>query len=193
MSVTKRFWVSSSQCLIFLTFIFSCTKAEKIALPSFKVGDQAPDFSLKTLDGRSLALGEFTKKGSVVLIVLRGYPGYQCPVCSRQVRDFVSNVNGFSQKNLGVLMVYPGAGEKLKEHAEEFLKDKSWPSSYNLVIDPDFTFTKLYKLRWEKEKETAYPATYLIDKSSIIRFAKVSSSHYGRSTALEVLKAVNSL
>ena len=58
-----------------------------------EVGDKAPDFTLKSLDDQTVRLGELTAKGSVVLVVLRGWPGYQCPICDRQVQE-----NKFSQE-----------------------------------------------------------------------------------------------
>jgi len=59
-----------------------------VSLPSVAatpgVGQRAPDFSLPTLDGTSLSLSSLASKGPVVLILLRGYPGYQCPFSQQQ-------------------------------------------------------------------------------------------------------------
>ncbi len=44
-----------------------------------KVGDAAPNFTLQTLDNKSVELQQFTATQAVVLVVLRGWPGYQCP------------------------------------------------------------------------------------------------------------------
>ena len=55
------------------------------------VGSVAPDFTLNTLDDQSVRLDDLTAKGKVVLVVLRGWPGYQCPFCSRQAHDFVNH------------------------------------------------------------------------------------------------------
>ncbi|MFN0086600.1 MAG: hypothetical protein ACKVX9_14520 [Blastocatellia bacterium] len=41
------------------------------------VGDKAPDFTLTNLQGARVRLSEATAKAPVVLVVLRGYPGYQ--------------------------------------------------------------------------------------------------------------------
>ena len=41
------------------------------------VGDTAPDFVLSTMDGKRVRLSEVTANSRVVLLVLRGYPGYQ--------------------------------------------------------------------------------------------------------------------
>lgn len=154
-----------------------------------KVGDVAPEFTLNTLDGKAVALKDLTAKQRVVLVVLRGWPGYQCPVCTKQVHDFVAKADEFKGKAT-VLMVYPGPAEKLKEHAGEFLKNKGWPKEFVFATDPDYTLTKAYGLRWEAPGETAYPSTFIVDQAGKIRFAKVSKDHGGRSSAAEVLKSL---
>lgn len=47
-----------------------------------------------------------TPKGPVVLVVLRGFPGYQCSFCNCQVEEFTSHASEFA--GASVLMVYPG-------------------------------------------------------------------------------------
>ena len=58
------------------------------------------------------------------------------------------------------------------------------------MLDPDFEFTVGYRLRWEAKNETAYPATFVVDSSGKITFAKISMSHGERASADEVLKAL---
>jgi thioredoxin-dependent peroxiredoxin len=154
-----------------------------------KVGDTAPDFTLNTLDGKAVSLRQETAKQPVVLVVLRGWPGYQCPLCTKQVHEFVKEAKAFTGK-ARVLMVYPGPAEKLKAHAEEFLRDQQWPKEFLFVTDPDYTFTKAYGLRWDAKGETAYPSTFIVDPKGKVRFAKISKSHGGRSSAAEVIKAL---
>src|SRR5262249_54075654 len=48
------------------------------------VGERAPDFSLEALDGTSVSLSAELQSGPIVLVMLRGWPGYQCPFCVRQ-------------------------------------------------------------------------------------------------------------
>src|SRR5207247_364268 len=59
------------------------------------VGEKARDFTLSTPDGRHMRLSDVMSQGPVVLVVLRGYPGYQCPYCNRQVQDFIQKAQGF--------------------------------------------------------------------------------------------------
>lgn len=157
-----------------------------------KVGDAAPGFTLSTLDGKAVVLKDLTKEQPVVLVVLRGWPGYQCPICTRQVHDFVQRSGDFAGK-ARVVMVYPGPADNLKAHAEEFLSDGQWPKEFLFVTDPDYVFTEAYGLRWDAKRETAYPSTFITDTKGTIRFAKVSKSHGGRSSAAEVIEALDGL
>jgi peroxiredoxin Q/BCP len=152
-----------------------------------KVDESAPDFTLRTLDDQPVALRTLTEQGPVVLIVLRGWPGYQCPLCTRQVQEYVTNAAEFAQRGARVLMVYPGPADGLKAHAGEFVHNKQWPANFHFVIDPAYAFTLQYGLRWEAPKETAYPSTFVLERGGRIRFAQVSKTHGGRVSATTAL------
>jgi peroxiredoxin len=126
-----------------------------------------------------------------VLVVLRGFPGYQCPLCTRQVNEFVGQAKAFSEKGARVVMVYPGPAPELQKRAKEFLADKTWPADWVFLVDPDYTFTNAYGLRWDAPKETAYPSTFVIGRDGKVVWSKVSKTHGGRTTATEVLAKVS--
>ena len=154
------------------------------------VGEKAPDFALSTPEGKNVRLTEMVSKGPVALIVLRGYPGYQCPYCNRQVQDFIQRSEGFASAGASVLLVYPGPPQDLGSKAMEFLTNKKLPANFELVLDPGYEFTNRYGLRWNAEKETAYPSTFLIDRQGIVFYSKIVKGHGGRTTASEVLEAM---
>ena len=160
-----------------------------------KVGDKAPDFTLKTLDDQTVQLSSVNSASNAVLVVLRGWPGYQCPICDRQVHDFIASASGFAEAKTRVVMVYPGPAEDLKAHAKEFagMKNKQWPADYLFVMDPDYTMVNAYNLRWDAKRETAHPSTFVIDRHGIIRFVKISHSHGDRTKAAAVLEEVKKL
>jgi peroxiredoxin len=160
-----------------------------------KVGDPAPDFSLKTLDDQTLRLSDLTAKGNVVLVILRGWPGYQCPICDRQVQDFIKARVDFADAKARLLFVYPGPAADLKAHAEEFKKwkNKEWPREFLYGLDPDYRMVNAYNLRWDAPSETAYPSTFVLDNLGVVRFAKVSHSHGDRTKAAEVVAEVRKL
>lgn len=167
------------------------TQGASAAPPS--KGEKAKDFSLATLDGDSVSLSKLIKDGPVVLVVLRGWPGYQCPICTRQVADLVGHAKELENTGARVVLVYPGPSEKLKEHAEDFRRGKGIPASFYFVIDPDYTFTNQYHLRWDAPNETAYPSTFVIDRDGTIRFAQVSHTHGDRARAATILKELDRL
>lgn len=173
-----------------LGFALGCSEASG-ADKAPALGDEAKDFELTSLGGESVKLSKLTEAGPVVLVVLRGYPGYQCPLCTRQVSDLIGKADEFKKAGAKVLFVYPGPADKLKEHAGEFVKGKDYPEHFQFVLDPDYSFTNAYNLRWDAKNETAYPSTFVLDKKSKITFAKVSKTHGDRAKTDDVLKALS--
>ena len=150
------------------------------------LNERAPDFSLSSLEGGTIKLSEEYAKNPVVLILLRGFPGYQCPMCNKQVHDLIKAAPEFASLGVTVLMVYPGGPADLAARAKEFTADKNLPANFRLLLDPGYEFTNRYGLRWDAPNETAYPATFLIDKQGLIFFQKISKTHGGRTTAAEI-------
>ena len=152
------------------------------------VGAKAPDFTLSTPTGKTVTMLAEQRGHGLVLVVLRGFPGYQCPYCVKQVHDFVDHASDFAATGTRVLLVYPGPPADLDQHAKEFLeKQAELPSNIVLVTDPDYKMTNLYGLRWDAPQETAYPSTFILDKKGMIVFEKISHSHGDRLSAQDAL------
>lgn len=184
MSLSRRFSIG------LLTLVLS-SLANQFAFSADtlpKVGETAKDFELLSVDGNQVKLTTVLEKGPVVLVVLRGFPGYQCPVCSKQVGQLLNEAEKFKSAGATVLLVYPGPSGKLMERAKEFIKDKTIPDHFSLLVDPDYVLTHAYHLRWNSSGETAFPSTFVIQKNGKISFAKISQSHGGRTEPGEILK-----
>jgi peroxiredoxin len=152
------------------------------------VGARAPDFALSTPTGKSVQMSKEIQGHGLVLVVLRGFPGYQCPFCVKEVHDFIAHAADFQAKNTRVLLVYPGPPGELDDHAKDFLaKQAELPPNIVLVTDPDYKVTNLYGLRWDMPHETAYPSTFVLDKNGMISFEKISHSHGDRLSAQDAL------
>lgn len=152
------------------------------------VGAKAPDFTLSTPTGKAITLSTEQGGHPLVLVILRGFPGYQCPYCVRQVHDFVDHASDFNAKNTRVLLVYPGPPAHLDQHAKKFLeKQAELPSNVVLVTDPDYKVTNLYGLRWHAPFETAYPSTFILDSKGTVVFEKISHKHGDRLSAQDAL------
>jgi len=176
--------------LLALALIISPAFTFAAATTQPAVGDDVSDFSAETPAGEAVLLSNLNSNGPVVMIVLRGFPGYQCPICTKQVAGFMSKAEEFKKAGANILLVYPGPAHKLKEHANEFVKGKTLPDNFTLVLDPDYNLVNHFGLRWDKKGETAYPSTVIVDKSSKITFVKISKSHGDRTSAGEVLKSL---
>lgn len=157
------------------------------------VGQRAPDFSLQALDGASVRLETEVARGPVVLVVLRGWPGYQCPFCTRQFGEYLSKAQDIEATGAHVLFVYPGPTDGLKAHAEMFVKTTTLPASYRVLLDPDYTFTAAYGLRWDAPNETAYPSTFVLDTGGTVTFSRTSGTHGDRVPVADVLAALAKL
>lgn len=183
--------------ILFGTCALAADSQDKVvATPKIpQVTEKAPDFSLNALDGTAVTLSKLTAVSPVVLVVLRGYPGYQCPICAHQVAGLIAQESELSAANAHVVLVYPGASEGLASKAKEFWKMRDLifaklPGNFSYVIDPGYQFTLAYGLRWDAPKETAYPATFVIDRQGVVRYVKVSRTHGNRAPVAEILKAL---
>ncbi len=186
----KRFPLLALPLLLLPLAVLAAGPAKEGASGAPKVGDKAPELTLDTIDGQTVRLSDLREAGPVVIIQLRGWVGYQCPVCTRQVGGFVAKADELRKAGAKVVLVYPGPPDKLKEHAEQFIARKGLPDNFRFVTDPGLKFVDSWGLRWNEPGETAYPATFVVDAGGIIQFADVSSTHGGRSTAEQVLKVL---
>ena len=170
------------------------------------VGGKAPDFTLKALDGKPVSLNALLARGDVALVFLRGYPGYQCPYCQKQVHAFVDDTAKFAAQNVQILLVYPGETTTTKmsrdpaapvesaplgQRGTEFLdKEGTLPANVHFVTDPGFKVVSQYGLRWDAPHETAYPSTFLISRrGGVVLYRKISHTHGDRATTDDILAA----
>jgi len=188
-SFARRLTSGAMRFLAVLVGVAAATTMAWAAVP--KVGEKAPDFKIQALDDSQVKLSAALKKGPVVLVVLRGFPGYQCPICTVQVGGLIKNAAKFEERKAQVILVYPGPAEGLKAHANEFVTGKDMPKSFQLTLDPDYALLKKYDLRWDAPNETSYPSTFVIDKKGKIVYAKVSHSHGDRAKLEDILKALD--
>jgi peroxiredoxin Q/BCP len=188
--VTAWLRVTAAFALLVAFPALKSAQANESAAPP-AVGDQAPAFKLTTLSGETVELATLMQRGPVVLVVLRGFPGYQCPVCEAQVGQFLAGAKKLADAKANVVFVYPGPNDGLKKHADDFVRSKTLPENVYLTLDPDFGLVEKYHLRWNAKNETSYPSTFVIDSSRKVLFAKVSKTHGGRASLDEVLKALH--
>ncbi|MCX6349869.1 MAG: TlpA disulfide reductase family protein [Candidatus Aureabacteria bacterium] len=124
-----------------------------------QVGQPAPDFSLKDLDGASVRLSNY--RGKVVIV---NFWATWCPPCREEIPDFVDLFTAYSGRGLVILGIgLDREGEKaLKPFAEKYR------IAYPLLVGNAETARA-----WGGVD--AIPATFIIDRQGIVRKQYVGS------------------
>jgi len=115
------------------------------------VGNLAPDFILKALDGSNVQLSSFRGKKSVVV----NFWATWCPPCREEMPAF-EDMFVRNKNELEILGVNLQESERA---VTNFLKEI--PVTYTLLFDPDLEVKGLYNIFTQ-------PVTYFVDNSGII-------------------------
>jgi len=121
-----------------------------VALPAIAVetGSLAPDFSLKTLDGRTVRLSDF--KGAPILLKLATT---WCPTCRQQSQEILAAADFLKQNKVEVVEVFIQDSPQM---VEDYLKEMPYPMSHVALLD-DGSVYKAYSV-------FVIPRTILIDR-----------------------------
>ncbi|QDT08085.1 redoxin domain-containing protein [Planctomycetes bacterium K23_9] len=161
---------------------------------AIEIGEKAINFELPIVGKDDfIDLQNEYQQGIVVVVVLRGYPGYQCPLCTSQVSALINRARTLKDKVHKVVLVYPGESDELKRHAKKFLGARRIPEPIVLVADPGMKMVQSWGVRWNAPRETAYPATFIVKSNGRVAWKKVSQSHAGRSSVEEIVRQLKKL
>lgn len=122
-------------------------------------GDNAPDFTATTSDGRQISLAEFKGKQAVVLFF---YPRDDSPVCTQEACSFRDAYEDFVK--LGAVVI--GVSSDSDESHRSFAASHRLP--YTMISDPDGRLRNLFGV-----PKTLFVlpgrVTYVIDRDGIVR------------------------
>jgi peroxiredoxin len=122
-----------------------------------KIGDKAPDFIIKYLDGKTAKLSDL--KGKTVMLQ---FTASWCSVCRKEMPHIESYIWQKHKKNKKFALI----GIDLKENTETIKKfQKSTGVTYPLVLDEDGKIFELYA-----EKNAGVTRNILINKDGNIVF-----------------------
>lgn len=122
-----------------------------------RVGDQAPDFILKDLEGRDVRLSDL--RGHPVLI---NFWATWCPPCRFEMPALEAVYREYKDEGLVILGVNTGErvrGADLQNRVRQFVQQ--FGLTFPIVLDADDSVATLYRLR-------AYPTTYFISSDGTI-------------------------
>ncbi|OAT79406.1 TlpA family protein disulfide reductase [Desulfotomaculum copahuensis] len=120
------------------------------------VGEQAPDFTLGTIDGKKISLSSF--RGRPVML---NFWATWCPPCQEEMPE----IEKFYRQNGGkiqLLAVNLTANEKSTDQVKQFLQSGGY--TFPVLLDQNGDLARQYMIRY-------IPTSMFIDSGGIIRFA----------------------
>ena len=136
-----------------------------------KIGDKAPDFTLKSDQDEDVSLKNFLGKSDVVLYF---YPKDNTPGCTKEACSFRDNIQPIQAKNAVVLGISP---DSVKSH-QSFINKQNL--NFTLLSDPDHKVADAYgawgeKSMYGKKYMGILRTTFVIGKDGNIKnvFEKV--------------------
>lgn len=148
------FWRTSALAALCV----SMTASQALSADAPKVGDKAPEFSLKATDGKTYSLADFKGKSPVILA---WFPKADTPGCTKECKSF--NANGKALKDLNVAY-FTASVDNVQDNvkfAEKF--DFKFP----ILSDPDKSVATAYGVLGPRG--VAQRWTFYIDKDGVIR------------------------
>ncbi|MBK1828592.1 redoxin domain-containing protein [Haloferula rosea] len=171
-----------------------------------KVGDRAPDFSIKNQDGEDVRLSERLEHGPVVLT---WYRGAWCPYCNITLAALADTRDEMESLGAQLMALTPELPQVTTETTKDMklgfdvLTDLNHQvaEQYGLVFRLNDETAKRYEEKFELIKRSGaeaanrlpLPATYLVSQSGIITYAFVDADYRRRAEPSRILDALKAL
>jgi peroxiredoxin len=154
-----------------------------------RTGQKVPEFSLPDTEGAVRSLGEFTKKGAVVLAF---FPFAFSGVCDKEMCTFRDGFAGLASTGTQVVGVSVDSTFTLKAFAQ------TYNLQFPLLSDFGKKVTKLYGVLQDKWVAMGYRgvakrSVFVIDQKGALRYKWVTDNPGNEPPYDEVMKAVAKL
>lgn len=188
-----------------LFFAFALTMQAQDVSKALQVGDKAPDFTLKNAQGKTIRLYSLLEKGNVVMTWYRG--GW-CPYCNVALGQLQEKLPEFKALNATLVALTPelpdhSLSTQEKNNLEfEVLTDlnNNVARQYGIVFKLDDQTAQRYEQALHlssrngtDSSELPVPATYVLDKNGVVRYAFVNPDYKKRANPDEVLQALKEI
>ncbi|MDA0781779.1 MAG: peroxiredoxin-like family protein [Rickettsiales bacterium] len=178
---------------------------------SLSVGEIAADFSLPNPDGENISLYEELAKGPVVVSFYRG--GW-CPVCNRQLQEFQVNLSKIEEAGAKLIAISPETPSNSEKTAVKNLL------KFEVLSDKGNELARKYGIIWQVPEsdregfsewlksttgqtleefnnhegyELPVPATFVIGRDKIVKYAFKDIDYKKRADINEVLEILENL
>lgn len=184
---------------------------------ALRIGDKAPDFSLKNRHGESRSLTEYLNRGPLVITF---YRGAWCPYCNLQLAAYNARLDDIKAAGGTLVAITPeepeGVNAFLESEAPQEAKDSIVDAPdfdvlhdkgnvlakiYGLVFELPEPHKKLFELmKFDIEKANGDnsftfpdPATYIIGTDGVIQWAFVPNNYRKRAEPEEIIQKLELL
>lgn len=147
-----------------------------------RVGENAPDFTLRDGDGNDWTLSDYRGKTVVLLF----YPGDNTPVCTKQLCSVSDNWDEYSKTDAEIVGISTDSVDSHKGFSAKY--DFPFP----LLADEKGEVIEKYRVKsWLPGR--AARAVIVIDKSGKIAYHKVQTISLLRPDDADILKAIREI
>ena len=175
-------------------------------VPGLAVGDTAPAFTLPGANGEPVTLAERLTAGPVVLTF---YRGAWCPVCNIELRTLQERLDDITARGASLVAVSPQGPDDSLGLAERM------GLGFDVLSDLDQSVAEAYRVRFRLSEEliaqyTAWgmllpdlnadsswdlpvPATFVLDRSGVVRARHVDPDYRQRMDPDAVIAALEGL
>lgn len=158
-------------------------------MPGLKVGEKAPDFTLRNVAGEEVALRELLKKGNVALVFVRSADW--CPFCRKQLQDLEKNLADIEATGVQLIAL------SYDKPATNATASAKLGLTFPLLSDPGSRVIDAYGIRNEEAKGRAegipHPTVFILDQKGTIRVKLMRDGYRERPEAAEIIAGVQSL
>lgn len=125
------------------------------AVEGIEVGNRAPDFALRTLEGEEVRLSDFRGKKVIVNVWATW-----CPPCRAEMPDMQAFYEEYKNQGVEIVAVNLTKSEKNSEQVARFIE--TYGITFTVVLDEKAEVSQRYQAQ-------AIPTSYVIDSEGIIR------------------------
>jgi peroxiredoxin Q/BCP len=144
-----------------------------------KIGENAPDFTLKDGDGRDWKLSD--QKGKTVVLLF--YPGDDTPVCTKQMCSVRDNWADYQATGATVVGISTDSAASHKNFADKY------DLPLTLLTDETGEVVEKYAVKsWMPGRSAR--SVVVIDKTGVVRYHKTESLSLFRPKDDDILAAV---
>lgn len=141
-------------------------------------------------DGELVDIKDYEGKKNILLVILRGFAGSICLVCSSQTLALSQTAESFRAKNTEILLMYPGKGESVPEFLEALNKfQPGYEPPFSVLMDVDLEFINTMNL----QASLARPTSIILDKNGIIRYAYIGQNPTDRPNVPILLQEIEKI